>query len=79
MRTITLNIDMGKLEDAPDLNIQAAIGRLAVWALDGYAQVTISNDGRNDLIATYVDYTRARKFTIGAVWRFDSQEYTFHS
>jgi len=78
MRTIELNIDMKRIEHGNADQIFIAIGRMAAWGLDGYPNCRIYNDGQNDLVAIYSN-PDGRKFTMGAVWRAKSNEYTFHS
>jgi hypothetical protein len=80
MRTVELHYDEEKLAEVPTMQLQQAIGRLSIWAYSGYPRVRICNDGKNDLIAFYTDANDvSSRFTIGAVWRPESKEYTFHS
>jgi len=80
MRTVELHYDEEQLMDVPTMQLQQAIGRLSLWAYSGYPKVRIYNDGKNDLIAFYTDTNDdSIRYTIGAVWRPESKEYTFHS
>lgn len=59
---------------------QKAIGRLSLWGIDGYDKVTIWPDGKGlDFIAHYENTQNSSKYTIGAIWREDTKEYSFHS
>jgi hypothetical protein len=75
MRKITLNFDQ---ESAP--NARLALGYLATWALDGYDTVDVFLDGGDDLVAVYKDSASpGKKYVIGAVWREERNEFSFHS
>lgn len=79
MRTIELHLDEERIKHDNRKQLSIAIGYLASWNLSGYDNVSIYNDGDNDLIATYASTETGRSYVIGAVWRESSQEYSFHS
>lgn len=80
MRIVELYYDEEQLMDVPDLEIQRAIGRMSLWSLNRYEKVRIFHDRGKDLIAHYIDLNDSdNRYTIGAVWRPESKEYTFHS
>ncbi len=56
-----------------------AMGRLATWAVDDFNRVDIYNDGKDDFVAHYSDTEHDRKYVIGAIWRKETEEFTFHS
>ncbi len=58
-----------------------AMGRLVTWAIDGYDRVDIYGDKAvQGFVAHYTSTTDPKKtYTIGAVWREEAQEFTFHS
>ena len=73
MRTIEINITEDTLPPVDQKEVQDAIGRLSMWALDQFDTVKIYNDGKFDLVANYSRSDNAAcKYVIGA-------EYTFHS
>ncbi len=72
MRTIRIHCKL------PAVDYTKAIAYLTTWAMDSYTEVDIYEDGGNDLVACYSCETD-RKYIIGAVWRKESGEYTFHS
>ena len=77
MRKIELNFNEDQILHGNYQQLFQAIGRISWRAMDGYETVRIFNDGKNDLIA-YYEGTWG-KFVMGAVWREESKEYTFHS
>jgi len=80
MRTVELHYEEERLVEVPTIQLQQAIGRLSIWAYSGYDKVSVYSDGKNDLIAHYIDLNDSdHRYTIGAVWRPESKEYTFHS
>lgn len=76
-RTVEINVDLDRVKHENNQQLQQAIGRLSLWG-PTLQTVRIFNDGDNDLIAVYLD-NDVRRYVIGAVWRPESNEYTFHS
>ena len=75
MRTIEFRFDV---PDVDPQQFRNAIAYLTLWSLDRYDTVRIYSDGAFDLVAVYTNSDNQR-YTIGAVWRPTSGEYTFHS
>lgn len=78
-RNVNMNIDTDRLPDVTRGEMQRTVGYLATWGLSRFSEVSISNDGTNNLIAGYSNQEGEVGFVIGAVWRENDQEYTFHS
>jgi hypothetical protein len=77
-RTIKIDLDTTILPDNQE-QINKAMVRLIHWGSDSYPEVAIYNDGKNDMVAVYFSEAGERRYVIGAVWRPESNEYTFHS
>lgn len=88
MRDITIHITPDEMKDLIDatepIELTEAMGYFATWGLTstGYDTVNIHRDwhDKTDLVAIYTckDNPTSR-FTMGAVWRNERKQFTFHS
>jgi len=82
-RTIAYHFDGDQFRDVPGDQFLQAIGYLSWWGGSAYDLVDIHKDSLStknmDLIAYYSNSKDDSKFVLGAVWRKDMKEYTFHS
>ncbi len=78
MRTVTINLPEDFI-----LNKAAifALGRSAAWALQEFPICNIYHDGKRDMVAVYQRTAEQNgpSYVIGAVYREESDEYSFHS
>jgi len=76
---INLNIDTEKMMDVPDEKIEQVIGqiicRFARWKCD---ELSILSEGHNNLYCQFWQEGKV-KLVMGAIWRTENQEFTFHT
>ena len=73
MRTVEMKFEM------PDADVSEAIAYFTMWSYTSFDKVTICNNGENDLIAYYSQSDGERHYVIGAVYREELGNYSFHS
>ena len=64
---------------ASSFDIDKAMQRLVDWSKSDYNLVKILNDGKDNMIAYYLNTKNGAKFEMGAVWRKETNKFTFHS
>lgn len=76
---INLIMDTEKMMDVPDEKIEQAIGQIIVrfsrWECD---KLTIITEGDNNLLCQFWMGNRI-KMMMGAIWRKENKEFTFHT
>jgi hypothetical protein len=70
--------------EIPQIKLDAAVGYLSTWSIDGYPFVRIMLDARNrEFIATYWSAQpqegKRPDYVIGAIWHDDTEHFSFHS
>jgi len=77
--SIEINIDTEKMVGVSDEKIQRVIGQIITrftrWNCN---RLTILSEGDNNLFCQFWDEDRL-KMTMGAIWRKEIQEFTFHT
>lgn len=77
---IIIDIDTEKMKDVPDEKIQRVIGQILIrfsrWNCN---ELTILSEGNNNLYCQFWDKDGLLKMTMGAIWRKELQEFTFHT
>lgn len=91
MRTVTLFLD--EQTNFPT-EVMAAIGRMAIWGISGYDQVSIHIDHSitrrhqaDEVVNLHHDFTAVYKqsdqperiFVLGAIWNKETGKYSYHS
>ena len=76
---IDIGIDPSKLADVPAKTVEHVIGQIICrFTHHQYDRLTILSEGSNNLYCQFWDEGKI-KMTMGAIWRKETQTFTFHT